>query len=213
MQRLPSNKASHRVLPLSSAISPGPAGEPDKPVIEPKQTADFTPEPGRLAAAGGLTPAGVVIRERDLFIAAWERDDPAERETYLAQVCGSDVGLRRRVERLLQLHEDAVNSLKPTAVAPGPSVDAQTGAFLGGSEDANAPSISGAEPPPLAEAAATRLGPYRLLEKLGEGGMGAVWVAEQQEPVKRRVALKVIKPGMDGPVSSTASRPNVRPWR
>ncbi|HEY2952447.1 MAG TPA: hypothetical protein VGK40_07690 [Verrucomicrobiae bacterium] len=43
----------------------------------------------------------------------------------------------------------------------------------------------------------TRIGPYKLLQKLGEGGMGAVWMAEQTEPVRRKVALKVIKPGMD----------------
>src|SRR5205085_8492617 len=47
------------------------------------------------------------------------------------------------------------------------------------------------------ETAGGRVGPYRLLQKLGEGGMGAVWVAEQTQPVKRRVALKLIKPGMD----------------
>ena len=51
--------------------------------------------------------------------------------------------------------------------------------------------------PPLNEAPGTRVGPYRLLQVLGEGGMGTVYVAEQTEPVKRRVALKVIKPGMD----------------
>jgi len=58
MQRLPSNDSSHRVLLLSSAVSPDPAGGADKPVIEPQQTADFTPEPGRLTVAGGPAPAG-----------------------------------------------------------------------------------------------------------------------------------------------------------
>src|SRR5262249_12586993 len=51
--------------------------------------------------------------------------------------------------------------------------------------------------PSAAEGPGTRLGPYKLLEQIGEGGMGAVWMAEQQEPVRRMVALKVIKPGMD----------------
>ena len=58
MQRLPSNDCSHRVLPLSSAVSPDLAGGADKPVIEPHQIADFTPEPGRLTVAGGPASVG-----------------------------------------------------------------------------------------------------------------------------------------------------------
>jgi serine/threonine protein kinase len=50
---------------------------------------------------------------------------------------------------------------------------------------------------PVAERAGARVGPYRLMEQIGEGGFGLVFVAEQQEPVKRKVALKIIKPGMD----------------
>src|SRR6516164_11060759 len=111
------------------------------------------------------------MSELELFIAALERDDPAERDAYLAQACGSDAELRRRVERLLRLHQEAGSFLKPSAVAPGQTVDPQTGAFLGGPEHANAPGIRAAEPTPPAEAAGTRLGPYTLLEKLGEGGM------------------------------------------
>jgi serine/threonine protein kinase/tetratricopeptide (TPR) repeat protein len=137
------------------------------------------------------------MSELDLFIAALERDDPAERDAYLAQACGGDVDLRRRVERLLRLHQQAGSFLEPPPAAPGETVDPQTGAFLGGPEHANAQVLRAADPTPPAEAAGTRLGPYKLLEKLGEGGMGAVWLAEQTEPIKRPVALKVIKPGMD----------------
>ena len=57
------------------------------------------------------------------------------------------------------------------------------------------------------------IGPYKLLQQIGEGGMGIVYMAEQQEPVRRKVALKIIKPGMDRRRSSPALRPNGKPWR
>ena len=73
MQRLPSNESAHRVLPLSSAVSPDPAGGADKPVIEPQQTADFTPEPSRLPVAGGPAPAGKIVGRRRAVVreCAW----------------------------------------------------------------------------------------------------------------------------------------------
>ena len=77
------------------------------------------------------------MSELDLFIAALERDDPAERDAYLTQACGSDVDLRRRVERLLRLHGEAGSFLEQPPVAPGETVDPQTGDVLGGPEDAN----------------------------------------------------------------------------
>ena len=58
----------------------------------------------------------------------------------------------------------------------------------------------------------TIIGPYKLIEQIGEGGMGTVFMAQQAEPVKRLVALKIIKPGMDTRPSSPASRPSGRPW-
>ena len=63
------------------------------------------------------------------------------------------------------------------------------------------------------EVAQTVIGRYRLLEKIGEGGFGVVYVAEQKTPVSRRVALKIIKLGMDTRPSSPASKPSGRPWR
>ena len=59
---------------------------------------------------------------------------------------------------------------------------------------------------------AQMLGRYKLLEKIGEGGFGEVWMAEQREPVKRRVALKIIKLGMTAGKSWRGSRPNARRW-
>jgi serine/threonine protein kinase len=139
----------------------------------------------------GLSEGGVMA-ERDIFVAALERDDPAERDAYLAQACGGDADLRLRVEHLLRLHADAGRFLEQPAVAPGETVDPPPGEP--GHVDVER---TRDEPSPLGEGVGAFIGPYKLMQKLGEGGMGVVWVAEQHEPVKRRVALKVIKPGMD----------------
>jgi serine/threonine protein kinase len=108
----------------------------------------------------------------------------AERPACLEQACAGDEALRRRVEQLLQAHERAGSFLETPAV--GATAALPTGAGLGA-------------PPPRVpqEAAGSRIGPYRLVEQIGEGGMGAVWRAEQEHPVRRQVALKLIKAGMD----------------
>jgi serine/threonine protein kinase len=112
---------------------------------------------------------------REIFLAAVEKP-AAERAAFLQEACGADAGLRQRVEALLHAH-DQPGSFSAAAAPPVETAD---------------------EPPPTAPAEAGRqIGPYKLVQKLGEGGMGAVWVAEQAAPVKRRVALKLIKPGMD----------------
>jgi serine/threonine protein kinase/tetratricopeptide (TPR) repeat protein len=115
-------------------------------------------------------------RLKELFLTAVELPSPAERAALLDCECGADAELRRRVEALLRAHDDSAGILAQAASGPGPTADLA---------------------PPEPEVVGTCVGPYRLLQKLGEGGMGAVWVAEQSEPVRRRVALKVIKPGMD----------------
>jgi serine/threonine protein kinase len=106
-----------------------------------------------------------------------------ERAAFLDAACGGDPDLRRRLEVLLQAHDQSGSFLDRPAVGP-----AGTEGYEGGEQSAA---------PVPAEAVGTVIGPYRLLQQLGEGGMGTVWVAEQQHPVKRRVALKVIKPGLD----------------
>jgi serine/threonine protein kinase/WD40 repeat protein len=98
----------------------------------------------------------------------------AERPAFLAAACAGDEPLRRRVEALLHAHDNP-------------------GSFL--AELAPMPAATPGEPFP--ERAGTVIGPYKLMEQIGEGGMGLVFVAEQQQPVRRKVALKVIKPGMD----------------
>ena len=111
--------------------------------------------------------------DRSIFLAAIDIASPAERAAYVAQACGDNAQLRADVQALLAAHGqsgdllDAPDQLSPTLDHP------------------------------VAERPGTQIGPYKLLQQIGEGGMGVVYMAEQTEPVKRRVALKIIKPGMD----------------
>src|SRR5262249_37062988 len=100
---------------------------------------------------------------------------PERRATYLDQACGTDHALRREVESLLRAYEDAGGLLQIHPAEPFATV----------------------EHGPVAERPGMLIGPYKLLQQIGEGGMGVVYMAEQQEPVRRKVALKIIKPGMD----------------
>jgi WD40 repeat protein/serine/threonine protein kinase len=125
-------------------------------------------------------------RAREIFLAAVAKANPEEREAYLREAC-SDPELRRQVEALLNKPEEAGNFLESSSLDPARTVDSQPGQSEQGKPD-DAVAL---------EDAGSRIGPYKLLQKLGEGGMGTVWIAEQAQPVKRRVALKVIKPGMD----------------
>ena len=104
-----------------------------------------------------------------------ERESPEARAAYLDDVCGSDPDLRRRVERLLDAQPN-VGSFMDSPAA-GPTMTLPAGEVL--------------------EGPGTIIGPYKLLEQIGEGGMGIVYMAEQSQPVRRKVALKIIKPGMD----------------
>src|SRR5262245_16285794 len=109
---------------------------------------------------------------RAVFDRLLDLASPDEQDAYLEAACAGAPEVRREVEALLRAHRDA-------------------GSFL----QAAPPGL--AAPRPAREAPGARIGPYRLLEAIGEGGMGTVWMAEQTQPVQRRVALKVIKAGMD----------------
>ena len=106
---------------------------------------------------------------------ASEKPTVEERSAYLARVCGDDVCLRQEVESLLQMEDKVGDFLESPILDPDMTLDES----------------------PLAESPGTVIGRYRLLEKVGEGGMAAVYMAEQQEPIRRKVALKIIKLGMD----------------
>ena len=99
-----------------------------------------------------------------------------ERSAYLERACDADAELRQRVERLLKAHDHAGDFLEH----PPPEAVAEA-----------SPKASVGEKP------GDRIGRYKLLQQIGEGGCGVVYMAEQEEPIRRRVALKIIKPGMD----------------
>jgi eukaryotic-like serine/threonine-protein kinase len=115
------------------------------------------------------------MNEREIFAKALDISDRAERNAFLLEACGRDAGLRGHLEQLLKTQENLGSFLGIPATLP-------RDAFVG---------IS------LTESPGDRIGPYKLLESIGEGGMGIVYMAEQQDPVQRKVALKIIKPGLD----------------
>ncbi len=114
------------------------------------------------------------MNERSLFLAVLDINDPTERTAYLDHACVGDAALRAQVEQLLKAHEESGLFMERPALALGVTA-----------ED------------PIRERAGTVIGPYKLLEQIGEGGFGVVFMAEQMQPVRRKVALKVLKPGMD----------------
>src|SRR5262245_50714452 len=116
----------------------------------------------------------MAIDEKDVFVAALALPGAEEREAYLQAACAGHPELLGRVRELLSAHEESQGPLDRGPVAPGVTVDtAHT------------------------EGPGSVIGPYKLLEPIGEGGMGSVWMAQQTAPVKRLVAVKLIKAGMD----------------
>src|SRR5262245_30726886 len=112
-------------------------------------------------------------KAKSIFMKALELSLPAAQAALIAENCGNDPALHGEVEDLLRHHRQVGSFLEPQLECTGPGDIPLTGGL------------------------GTTIGPYRLREVLGEGGMGTGYVAEQERPVRRRVALKVIKPGMD----------------
>jgi WD40 repeat protein/serine/threonine protein kinase len=110
--------------------------------------------------------------EESIFAQALGKRSPLERAAFLDATCGEDTALRARIEKLVRRHEEGESFLaKPLGATLAQEL--------------------------ISERPGSVIGPYKLKELIGEGGMGLVFVAEQREPVRRKVALKVIKPGMD----------------
>ena len=111
------------------------------------------------------------MSERTLFLAALDIDDPTMRSAYLDRACAGEPSLRAQLDALLTAHLQADEFMEQTA-----------------------PDLAGITP---AEGPGAIIGPYRLLEQIGEGGFGVVYSADQLRPVRRLVALKILKPGME----------------
>jgi serine/threonine protein kinase/Tfp pilus assembly protein PilF len=112
---------------------------------------------------------------KDIFNQALDHPLGPERLAFLDRACEGDPAFRLQVESLLKAHDEA-------------------GGFLGSADPGATASLA---KPSILEGPGTTIGPYKLLQQIGEGGMGVVFMAEQEKPVRRKVALKVIKPGMD----------------
>jgi WD40 repeat protein/serine/threonine protein kinase len=123
----------------------------------------------------GTIEEAAPMNELEVFSVALEMERPDERSAYLDRACGENVGLRQRIEALLQSHAGVGSFM--ASPAPGPGVTAEL--------------------PATQDKTGLVIGPYKLLQQIGEGGMGTVFMAEQTQPVQRKVALKIIKPGMD----------------
>lgn len=112
--------------------------------------------------------------EKAIFNVARKIENTDARQAYLQEASGGNEQLIKRVQTLLAAYQEQTSFLQSPAGEPSPTLDQ-----------------------PCTEKPGAQIGPYKLLQQIGEGGMGVVYMAEQKEPVKRRVALKVIKPGMD----------------
>jgi len=113
--------------------------------------------------------------EEAIFKAAFRLKSRTKQTAYLKKVCGNNTDLLARVEALLKAHEEAGDFLEAPVLDPVATLDDS----------------------PLTEGPGTVIGRYKLLEKIGEGGFGVVYMADQTKPISRRVALKIIKLGMD----------------
>ncbi|MFO0903891.1 MAG: protein kinase [Pirellulales bacterium] len=129
-------------------------------------------------------PEPIRLTAKQIFLAAQRLVELAERNAYLDQVCGGDAVLRRTIDAMLQANVDASQK------NPLDRVISLFGAVPADDEEATVDLVGSGD-------ARRMIGPYKLLEPIGRGGFGTVYMAEQLSPIKRKVAVKVLKPGMD----------------
>jgi serine/threonine protein kinase/tetratricopeptide (TPR) repeat protein len=110
---------------------------------------------------------------KSIFLAAVDEHAPEQWPAFLEQACAGDVFLRAEVEKLLHAQSALGSFHEARRLVLPPTLDE-----------------------PISERPGTLIGPYKLLEQIGEGGFGIVFLAEQQQPIRRKVAVKVLKPGM-----------------
>jgi tetratricopeptide (TPR) repeat protein len=139
------------------------------------------------------------MSERELFLAALQIADPQERSSWLDRACAGDAVLRQRIDVLLQALDKAGSLLDNPVVGQQASLGETDPGEAAANEPSSAEVGQGSlhEGPGAAQAGVVLAGRYKLVEHIGEGGMGTVWMAQQTEPVKRPVAVKLIKRGMD----------------
>ncbi len=150
-------------------------------------------------------------RVKALFNAALDLPDPTDRPAFVDRECGDDRELRRRLDDLLAAYDQPADALERPLVKDAGRTTAPEGGPIPAAPSALAADLTAADsdqtdshrpeiPAPAAKIGSIIAGRYKLREEIGEGGMGSVYLAEQLQPVKRRVALKLIKVGMDSKI-------------
>lgn len=157
--------------------------------LRPRLFARAYPRRALSASAVAAVPDSARQIEQALFETAVELPDAAARDAFLDQACSGRPEQRARLARLLAAHAAADAFFERPRLS-----DEEPAAPVAPSGSASADDVP---PASIIEQTGARIGRYRLLERIGEGGCGVVYLAEQQEPVRRRVALKIIRLGMD----------------
>src|SRR5262245_19220212 len=137
------------------------------------------------------------MNELDIFTAALTLSNPRDRAAYLDRACTGNPELRRRLEELLAAYARTDNPLDRMSSEPATHTYARGKQSAGNTATFGEADVTANYPGKDEHIGAVLGGKYKLLERIGEGGMGTVWKAEQREPVKRLVAVKLIKDGKD----------------